>query len=207
VNQPAVAPAVEDDVSLLARMASGDEASLGLFYDRWEHVVRAVAMRVTGDAMAAEDVVEDVFWQAWRQADRFDGARGAVSAWLLTITRSRALDRRRRADKHREVESLDAPGGVAAVSGRGADADAFVHVPEDPLEAAALGERSERLRAAVGSLPPEQREALELGYFAGLSQSEIATRIGIPLGTVKTRTRLALKKLRDELAFLQETRP
>jgi RNA polymerase sigma-70 factor (ECF subfamily) len=176
-------------------MAAGDEQALGLLYDRWEHTVRAMAVRVLADGMEAEDVVEDVFWQAWRQAGRFDAARGSAATWLLTIARSRALDHARTIRRRREDGGLDelAPSADDALL-----ADAI-----DPLEAAALGERSVKLRAALAELPAEQRDVLVLGYFDGLSQSEIAERTGEPLGTVKTRMRLALRKLRDRLDALR----
>jgi RNA polymerase sigma-70 factor (ECF subfamily) len=183
-----------DDALLVARMASGDERALAALYDRWETAVRAAAMRIVPDGAEADDVVEAVFWQAWRQAERFDGTRGGVGTWLLTIARSRALDARRALGRRREdgeVESLDET-----------DAAAVQLASPDPLDATAFDERARAVRDAVRQLPVDQRTALELGYFEGLSQSEIAERTGEPLGTIKTRMRLALKKLRSALGPL-----
>lgn len=175
-------------------MREGDEQALGVFYDRWQGVVRAVAVRIVREPAEAEDVVEEVFWQAWRQAERFDSVRGGASTWLLTIARSRALDRARSLARVRSDVAFEEEGPDA-----GAIATATAYEPAD------LAEQSEvrsRVQAAMGTLPPEQRLVVELGYFEGLSQSEIAERTGEALGTVKTRTRLAMRKLRDLLAPL-----
>ena len=185
-----------DDASLIARMGAGDEQALGLFYDRWQGAVRAVALRIVQDATEADDVVEEVFWQAWRQAGRFDASRGGGSTWLLTIARSRSLDRLRALRRSREeaglegvVENQDEPGWAT---------------PLDPGTVTELNEQGRLIRDALAELPEEQREALQMGYFDGLSQSEIAERTGIPLGTIKTRMRLALRKLREKLGVLRE---
>ena len=185
-----------DDAALLARMAGGDESALGIFYDRWEGAVRAIALRLVHEQTDADDVVEEVFWQAWRQASRFEPARGNGGNWLLTIARSRALDRLRSLKRSREDGSLDA----MIDAGTGEDEQ---DAP-DPLDAAVLAERAQIVRASLATLPPEQRETLELAYLQGLSQSEIAQRTGEPLGTVKTRMRLAIMKLRERLGVLQE---
>ena len=185
-----------DDAALLARMAGGEESALGIFYDRWEGAVRAIALRLVHEQTDADDVVEEVFWQAWRQASRFEPARGNGGNWLLTIARSRALDRLRSLKRSREDGSLDA----MIDAGTGEDEQ---DAP-DPLDAAVLAERAQIVRASLATLPPEQRETLELAYLQGLSQSEIAQRTGEPLGTVKTRMRLAIMKLRERLGVLQE---
>jgi RNA polymerase sigma-70 factor (ECF subfamily) len=183
-----------DDSSLLLRIAAGDEQALDALYDRWHPFVHAVVARILHDRSEVEDVVEEVFWQAWRQAARFDASRGSVQSWLLTIARSRALDRVRAAKRRRE-EPLDGEGGgVEARQDAGAD----------PGMDAEATERRTIVLAALADLPSEQREALELGYFSGLSQSEIAERTGQPLGTVKTRMRLAMQKLRSRLEALRE---
>jgi len=189
--------AAPDDAALVARMAAGDEHALGLLYDRFEDVVRATALRIVRDPAEAEDVVEDAFWQAWRQADRFEAARGGALPWLLTIARSRALDRLRTINRSREdtrLDDLEQAGEAAALQAAG-----------DPHMDAELGERSRLVREALRALPDEQRESLELAYFEGLSQTEIAERTRQPLGTVKTRMRLALQKLRERLPELRET--
>jgi RNA polymerase sigma-70 factor (ECF subfamily) len=185
-----------NDADIVARMRLGDERALGELYDRWEDAVRVCALSIVDEAAEAEDVVEDVFWQAWRQSARFDPDRGGVGAWLLTIARSRALDRaraRRRSKETAGLDDLEQSGTEASMS------------PEsDPLTYTERGERSRMVREALRDLPSEQRESLELAYFEGLSQSEIAERTGHPLGTVKTRMRLAMQKLRDSLSALGE---
>lgn len=182
--------ATEDD-ALVQRMATGDEQALGALYDRWVDVVHAVVARVLRTADDVDDVVEETFWQAWRQAERFDPARGSVQTWLLTIARSRSLDRIRTL-RRRGEEPLEGD-------------DGYVIEPMAPSNPGLDVEASERRRivaTALAALPPEQREALELGYYGGLSQSEIAERTGQPLGTVKTRMRLAMQKLRSQLGVL-----
>jgi RNA polymerase sigma-70 factor (ECF subfamily) len=175
-------------------MGGGDEKALGLFYDRWEHTVRTMAIRMVTDSMEAEDVVEDVFWQAWRHASRFDPARGEAGTWLLTIARSRALDRLRSMRRSRDEANID----DLVESG----SEQLGAAESRPLEDIERGERSRVVREALQTLPAEQRESLELAYYEGLSQSEIAERKRLPLGTVKTRMRLALQKLRERLGDL-----
>ncbi len=192
-TEPTASIEVMEDRDLLRRMVAGDEQALGRFYDRWAPLVHSVAAQVVPDPNDAEEVVEETFWQVWRQADRYEGSRGAVSTWLIMIARSRALDRLRRSKNSREDPWEAAADGDAAelhASGR------------DPLQNAESAERSDMVRAALHALPREQREAMELAYMAGLSQTEIAFRTGQPLGTVKTRARLALRKLRDTLSLL-----
>ena len=194
------AHAADSELALVERMQSGDETALSVFYNRWFPVVSSLISRILKSADDVEDVVEETFWQAWRQANRFAPDRGSVQTWVLTIARSRALDRLRATRRLRE-ETIDegrspeagAPSGGAALPS-----------PSDPSLDAEHEERRRLVVAALSELPAEQREALELGYFGGLSQSEIAERTGQPLGTVKTRMRLAMLKLRDRLAPLRE---
>jgi len=190
----------EVDVALVRRMEHGDEQALSAFYGRWYPVVTALVTRILKSAEDVEDVVEETFWQAWRQAGRFASGRGSVQTWLLTIARSRALDRLRAARRLREESIDDAP------SAEPGSADVGVALPStsDPSLDAEHSERKQLVVAALGELPREQREALELGYFGGLSQAEIAERTGQPLGTVKTRMRLAMLKLKERLAPLRE---
>jgi RNA polymerase sigma-70 factor (ECF subfamily) len=183
-----------DDATLLARMGDGDEQALGTLYDRWHGLVHAVVQRIVRNTDDVDDVVEDAFWQAWRQADRFDPSRGSVQTWLLTIARSRALDRVR-ADKRRREDQLESDTGETVVQ---------LASDSDPAMDAEHAERRNVVIAALADLPTEQRQALELGYYAGLSQSEIAERTGQPLGTVKTRMRLGMQKLKDSLRILRE---
>src|SRR5438045_2671524 len=197
----ATAPRGADiDAELVRRMQSGDERALGAFYDRWYPIVNGLVARMLKSADDVEDVVEETFWQVWRQANRFAEGRGSVQTWILTIARSRALDRLR-ATRRRREESIDADGGENLAS---LAEPSFATTTNDPSLAVEHKERSLLIRAALGELPREQREALELGYFKGLSQSEIAERTGQPLGTVKTRMRLAMQKLRDRLSPLHE---
>jgi RNA polymerase sigma-70 factor (ECF subfamily) len=196
---PAPSRGGELDLELVLRMQSGDERALGELYDRWFPIVSGLINRMLKTADDVEDVVEEVFWQAWRQADRYTPERGSVQTWLLTIARTRALDRLRATRRLRE-ESIDDATSVAenAVSAA-APASA-----SNPLLDVELAERRLLVLAALADLPHEQREAIELGYFGGLSQSEIAEEVGQPLGTIKTRMRLALMKLRDRLSALRE---
>jgi RNA polymerase sigma-70 factor, ECF subfamily len=190
---PETGRAVEsEDEALVQRMAAGDDAALGALYDRWHAVVHGVVSRMLRQPEDVDDVVEEAFWQAWRQASRFDRSRGAVQTWLSTIARSRALDRVRTLRRRRE-EPLEGDDGQVVVQ-QAAEGD--------PGLDAEASERRRIVVAALSGLPAEQREALELGYFGGLSQTEIAERTGQPLGTVKTRMRLALQKLRSQLQHL-----
>jgi RNA polymerase sigma-70 factor (ECF subfamily) len=173
------APAADPDGALLRRMAAGDESALGALYDRWSTLVHSVAARITGDPGDAEELVEETFLQAWRQAGRYEGTRGGVSTWLVVIARSRALDRVRLAGHRRAAAA-------------------------EPLESAEIAETRQIVHAAMEKLPADQRETLELAYFKGMSQSEIAQATGQPLGTIKTRCRLGLMKLREALSVLRE---
>ncbi len=183
-----------DDGALVRRMAAGDESALGLLYDRWSPLLHSVARRIVADPDDAEEVLEEAFWQAWRQAGRYEEGRGGVSTWLTRIVRSRALDRVRARGRLREERWENVPEPIAG------DADGAVA----PDAAAEQDEQRRMIAAAVAQLPPEQRETVELAYFRGLSQSEIAEKLGQPLGTVKTRARLALQKLRESLAVFRE---
>jgi RNA polymerase sigma-70 factor (ECF subfamily) len=188
------------DADLVRRMQGGDERALGEFYDRWFPVVNCLVTRIVKSPDDVEDVVEETFWQAWRQASRFAADRGSVQTWLMTIARSRSLDRLR-AIKRLRQDSLEPSAMEQAAN---TSADAIVASPADPSLEVEHQERKTIVLAALAELPAEQREALELGYFGGLSQSEIAERTGQPLGTIKTRMRLAMLKLRDRLSVLRE---
>src|ERR1041385_7007589 len=194
----AASPDTSVDAELVRRMRSKDERALGTFYDRWFPVVHGVVSRMLESPDDVEDVVEEAFWQAWRQAERFEAERGSVQTWLLTIARSRALDRLRARRRLREDPLVE------AVAGEADGSTPTPTAPSDPLADAEHAERSQIVRAALADLPTEQREALELGYFGGLSQSEIAEQTGLPLGTIKTRMRLALQKLRERLSPMRE---
>ncbi|MBA2683188.1 MAG: sigma-70 family RNA polymerase sigma factor [Gemmatimonadaceae bacterium] len=192
--------AADPDAALVARMATGDESALGALYDRFATTIHTIAFYLLGQADEAEDAVEETFWQAWREASRYDASRGAVSTWLSTIARSRALDRQR-AWRRRAEDPLDTTGATSADAIDRSDAMAPAPDPQRNAEAA---ERARDISAALAKLPAEQREVIVLAYFGGLSQSEIASRTSLPLGTVKTRARLALEKLRAPLAQHRE---
>jgi RNA polymerase sigma-70 factor, ECF subfamily len=158
-------------------------------YRTHHRAVYAAALRVLGDASQAQDVTQDVFMRLWRRPERFDAGRGDLGPYLRLMARSRAVDVWRERDAaHRAGDRLK------AVSGRESAPDALL-----PAEAAQHAERRAEVGAALGSLPGTQREAVVLSYWAGLTASEIAERDGVPLGTAKSRIRLGLAKLRDEL--------
>ncbi len=188
----------DDADALVTRVAGGDEHALGVLYDRWSPLVFSVCVHILGDDDEAEEAVEETFWQAWRQAERYDVTRGAVATWLTTIARSRALDRLR-ASRRRQEETMSHLSET-----KRAAVDATTRRGDDPARSAEVAERRVLVRQALLALPLEQREVLELAYFRGLSQTEIAEHTGQPLGTVKTRVRLAMEKLRDRLGILRE---
>lgn len=181
-----------DDRSLLAAMAAGDRSAAGPFYDRHGAVVYGLALHMTRERADAEDVVLDVFAQVWREASRFDATRGSVMAWLTTITRTRALDHlraRQRRDDAAERASVFVDTPVAMGT-----------APASPTDALEQSERVAAVQAAMGALPRPQRQAIELAYFEGLTHHEVAATLQEPLGTIKTRIRLGLLKLRERLA-------
>ncbi len=172
---------------MVDRMAGGDASAIADLYDRHARAIYSLAVRILSDAAEAEDVVQDVFTQAWRQAARYDPARAPVVGWLLVITRARALDRLRRRSSRIVATDIDS-------------STPHPRNPEPSQEALAItAEQAERLRGALGTLPDGQREAIELAYYEGLSQSDIAERLRQPLGTIKTRIRTALVKLREAM--------
>jgi len=190
-TRPAMATS-SDDASLIRRIADGDESALATLYDRWSQPVYSLVAHLLKDADGAEDVVEETFWQVWQRASSYDASRGTVRTWILTIGRSRALDRIRSRKRNREDVATDL---------------SFIRDPaSDPSQEAEGAERRELVYSALSELPEDQRRALELAYFHGLSQSEIAASLGEPLGTIKTRMRLGMQKLRDRLIELRESR-
>jgi RNA polymerase sigma-70 factor (ECF subfamily) len=173
----------EDDQRLVRRVLNGDEAALGTLYDRYGGLVYSVANRILRDTGAAEEVLQDIFHQLWRTASNFDSARGSLSGWLLVMARNRSIDHLRR----RSHDPEDRP------------AESLVAHSPDLESVTEQNEMLARVRTAMDALPAAQRQAMELAYFEGLTQSEIAGRTGDPLGTVKTRMRAALAALKMAL--------
>jgi RNA polymerase sigma-70 factor (ECF subfamily) len=184
---PATALRELPDLELVRRVADRRPEALAELYDRHAPLLLALARRILGNASDAEEVVQEALLQVWSQAGRYDSRRSSVTTWLVLLTRSRAIDLLR----SRRVREQ-------AVVASGQEAPPANTSPEGP-RAVLTGERQARVQAALAGLPAEQREVLELAFYAGLSQSEIAERTGIPLGTVKTRTLLAMRKLRQAL--------
>ncbi|MGH9844783.1 MAG: sigma-70 family RNA polymerase sigma factor [Blastocatellia bacterium] len=172
---------------LILSIAERDQAAFARFYDLTNRLVFSVVLRILGDHTMAEEVTHDVYMQVWNQAAGYNAERGTPFAWLMTMARSRAIDRTRSAQcRKRENEPLDTVFNYAAPS-------------EDPEEASIFAERRRLVRRALQSLSDDQRQVIEIAYFSGLSQSEIAERLRIPLGTVKTRMRTGLMRLREIL--------
>ncbi len=167
----------------LAAAARGDQAALGRLYDRYGRMVYSLAFRITEDRNAAEEVTQDVFLQLWRRARAFDPSRGDVISWLITIGRSRAIDRLRSRQQR-------AAGSWVPLD----DAPFLAALPVSVDLAAA-----DQLSKALAALPEQQRKVIEMAYYQGFTQSEIASRLNEPLGTVKTWTRSGLKALREKL--------
>lgn len=187
-------PDAPSDAALVRRMAAGDESAVGALYDRYGATLYALAVRILGDREDAEEAVMDAMAQAWSGANRYAAERGSVGAWLVVLVRSRALDRRRAGG--RRLLALDRAAAAEAAPGMGG-------APPPTSAAAEAGEQRARVLAALAALPEPQRVCLELAYYDGLSQSEIAARLAEPLGTVKTRTRQALIRLRERLLPLR----
>lgn len=178
----------------MTRIATGDAEALGVLHDRYGGMAYALAQAIVRDPADAEDVVERTFAQLWRGAAGYDASRGAVAAWLTMMTRTRALDvlrsRKRRLRLHERAAADDEGGLAVPIGGTGEAADARL----ERTEVAAA------VRASLAELPAPQREAIELAFFQGLSHGEVAAALSQPLGTVKTRIRDGLQKLRGALA-------
>ena len=176
------------DAALLRRMADGDRDALAELYDSLSRALYSTARHILNDSAEAQDVVHDVFLALWENAASFDSRRGAPFSWAVTLTRNRAIDRLRlRANRARLL-------GSSVPEDLGYAQDGSV---SDHLE---LGDRASAVRSAVAGLPPDPQRALELAFFSGLTQMEIAEKLGEPIGTIKARIRRGLIKLRDVLA-------
>lgn len=177
----------EDGREALRRIQQGDAEALGVLYDLYGGLALGLARRVTGDETSAEDVVQEAFMAAWRYAARFDSGRGSVRAWLLTIVHNKAVDAVRRRVARDERPLPDAAAEMFASDERTDE------MAERALDAGVV-------RDALAAIPEDQRSVIELAYFAGLTYVEVAGRLGVPVGTVKSRMRLGLEKLRTALA-------
>ena len=175
----------QSDWSLLARVVKKDEAALAALYDRYSRLVFAEASRILRDKGAAEEILQDIFYQVWRTAEKFDPQRGSLPGWLLVVTRNRAISKLRRRSASGDDELNE--NAVACT----------INLESAASQNQLLG----RVRGAMESLPEGQREAIELAYFEGMTHSEIASRTGEALGTVKTRIRSALEVLRRAVGF------
>jgi len=171
-----------DEMRLVARIRAGDQQAMSELYDRYAKVVYAVSLRVLQDAAAAEDVLQDVFLQLWRNPDAFDASRGSLAAWLAVISRHRAIDRLRKRRPEVDIEDCVIAGGPDL---------------RDETERALV---IEKVRVVLAEMNPDQRKVLELAFFQGLTHTEIAEKTGEPLGTIKTRIRSGLQQLRAKFA-------
>jgi RNA polymerase sigma-70 factor (ECF subfamily) len=176
-----------DAAALIGRMAAGDREAFSRFYDAFAGPVLGLIRRVLRDAGASEEVLQEVFWQIWQDAPRYDPQRGAPEAWLFMRAKSRAIDKLRSVRRREKTFVRPVDESIARASAAGS---------EDPGGAA---EERGVIQSALAQLPVVQRRVIELAFFEGLTQSEISTRLGEPLGTVKTRARLALERLRGIL--------
>ena len=173
----------------IRRAAAGDAGGLSSLYDESSSLVYAVVLRILGNEADAEEVTLDVYTQVWTQSGTFQANRGSVHAWLVMLARSRAIDRLRSAHRIRKQDTSDALFEVACPK-------------SGPEQLSAETEKGERVRKALAILNPAQREAIEMAFYGGYTQTEMAERLGQPLGTVKTRIRLGLLKLKEHLGDL-----
>jgi len=171
------------DAALIERIVQRDESALALLYDRYAGLLSSVLNRVLRDTQAAEEILQDIFFQLWRNAERFDVSRGSLPGWLVVVARNRAISRLRQHNPARGDELNENSVALA------------FNLEGEVVQQQLLG----RIKEALDKLPVEQRAAMELAYFEGLTHSEIAARTGAPLGTVKTRLRSALETLRRTL--------
>jgi RNA polymerase sigma-70 factor (ECF subfamily) len=194
------------DAALVAAVAAGSEDALGALYDRHAAAIHATAYRLAGDRQAAEDVVQEVFLTLWNRAERFDPDRGSLAAWLGTMARHRAVDRLRAASRRPRLVSLAGPADDEPVADA-LDRAAYERTgsgtgpgTDDPSRSLEVTEARAAINGALAGMPPAERDVILLAYRDELTQSEIAAHLGWPLGTVKTRTRRALARLREALA-------
>ena len=181
-KSPATRTDAGDDMRLVARMRTGDQQALAELYDRYSSVVYGVALRILQDTGAAEDLLQEVFLQLWRRPDAFDSSRGSLRAWLAVITRHRSIDRLRKRRPETDIADCVIAGGSD---------------PRDETERTLV---IEKVRAAMNEMSADQRTAIDMAFFQGLTHTEIAEKTGEPLGTIKTRIRSGLQFLRARFA-------
>jgi RNA polymerase sigma-70 factor, ECF subfamily len=178
-------PPPDASAGLLARIAQGDREAFGRFYDAFAGLALGLIRRILRDPAASEEVLQEVFWQIWREAGRYDPQRGSPEAWLVMRAKTRAIDKLRAIRRREKTFVVPVDDAVAGAPDQ---------LAENP---GVVAERRGLVRSALDGLPEPQRRVVELAFFEGLTQSEIASRLGEPLGTVKTRARLALERLRS----------
>jgi len=183
------------DHTLLARVAKGDQEAFERLYEQTSSLLYTLVLRIVGKPADAADLLQEVYLEAWRKASNYDTARGAPMAWLVTLARSRAIDL---------VRALAARGKDVTASLDDTPASDLVAQNADALDIRAAKERQALVRASLKSLPPVQQQAIELAFYEGLTHTEISERLHVPLGTIKTRIRLGMEKLRDGLQTLWE---
>lgn len=181
-----------DDAALVERVADGDDSALGQLYDRFGQAVYSLCVRIVHDGATAEELTQEVFVRLWRSAASFEPARGRVSTWLLRIAHNLALNEIRRRQS-RPVIAPDVEWETESASLADSSTEG------DPALSAWMRERAETVRHALAQLPTPQRQAIELAYYGGLSQAEVAAALGDPLGTVKSRIRVGMQRLRELL--------
>ena len=170
------------DSSLVVRIRAGDESAMAQVYDRYSQIVYSVALRVLADTGSAEDVMQEIFMQLWRNPQSFDGNRGSMGAWLAVITRHRAIDHLRKRKPETDIEDIT----VSVDTNLENETEKNIFLA--------------KVRGLLASMPVDQRKALEMAFFEGLTHSEVAAKMGEPLGTIKTRIRTGLMAMRKALA-------
>ena len=183
---------LDDEAQLVRRVAAGEEDALGLLYDRLGSAVYSLCLRIVHDPGAAEELTQETFVRLWRSAASFSAERGRVSSWLLRIAHNLALNEIRRRQSRPVAAPSDEWDAVVASVADPSDEG-------DPVVATGMREQAEAVRRALAELPTPQRQAIELAFFGGLSQAEVAAALGDPLGTVKSRIRIGMQHLRDRL--------
>jgi RNA polymerase sigma-70 factor (ECF subfamily) len=188
-----VSPPVPSDLELLQRIASRDDSALASLYDRHSGLAYGMILRILRNPSDADDVLQETFVRVWTRADSYDSRLGSPAAWLIRIARNRAIDRLRARQVRQDISVEPDPGPEGRPR---LPEPAHRETPESVVEGAAT---SRALRAAMAQLPPEQRELIEAAFFEGYTHQELAARFKVPLGTVKTRIRTGLMRMRGRL--------